>query len=184
MQPSSISYFPFLISCQPKIDNENIFLKCYRKIVGKWKHIKSNFYAKESPNDNLESEIQKDSWRCSQRAKYLYLIEVASDALMVHGLLGPTIKATKPPRKHPLPSLVATQPISSLQGLNPPCRSQSSLSSHRVLCSFQVAGNILHNSSYPLLFESNCFVQMPFFYLLFAMLIRFNGTIVCISELL
>jgi len=29
------------------------------------KNIESDFYANESPNDDLESEIYKGSWRCS-----------------------------------------------------------------------------------------------------------------------
>ena len=29
----------------------------YRKIVGEWKDIKSDFYANDSPNDDLKSEL-------------------------------------------------------------------------------------------------------------------------------
>jgi len=29
----------------------------YKKAVGEWKHIESDFYAKGASNDNLESEI-------------------------------------------------------------------------------------------------------------------------------
>jgi len=35
----------------------------YRKAVGELKYMESNFYAKGSPNNNLESEIYKASWR-------------------------------------------------------------------------------------------------------------------------
>ena len=37
----------------------------YRKTVGKLKDIESEFYANGSQNDDLESEIQKGSYRCS-----------------------------------------------------------------------------------------------------------------------
>jgi hypothetical protein len=36
----------------------------YRKLVGGC-NIASHFYSNESPNDDLESEFKKDSWRCS-----------------------------------------------------------------------------------------------------------------------
>jgi hypothetical protein len=36
----------------------------YRKCVGGLKDIKSDFYINGSSNDDLESEITKDSWRC------------------------------------------------------------------------------------------------------------------------
>jgi hypothetical protein len=29
----------------------------YRKAVGEWKYIENDFYANDSPNDDLESEI-------------------------------------------------------------------------------------------------------------------------------
>jgi len=37
----------------------------YREAVGGWKDIESDFYSNGSPNDDLESEFKKDSWRCS-----------------------------------------------------------------------------------------------------------------------
>jgi hypothetical protein len=35
------------------------------KAVGKWTYIENDFYANEFLNDDLESNIMKDSWRCS-----------------------------------------------------------------------------------------------------------------------
>jgi hypothetical protein len=37
----------------------------YRKTDGKQKDIESDFYANDSPNNNLDSEIQKSCWSCS-----------------------------------------------------------------------------------------------------------------------
>ena len=37
----------------------------YRKTVGECKHIEDDFFAQGSSNDNLDSEIKKSSWRCS-----------------------------------------------------------------------------------------------------------------------
>jgi hypothetical protein len=36
----------------------------YRKGVGGLKDIKSVFYLNDSSNDDLETEVTKDSWRC------------------------------------------------------------------------------------------------------------------------
>ena len=44
----------------PKIEDENGSLECARdieKLLGEWKDIENDFYANDSPNDNLESEI-------------------------------------------------------------------------------------------------------------------------------
>ena len=38
----------------------------YRKTTREWKDIENDFYANGSPNDDLESEIQKGSLRCSK----------------------------------------------------------------------------------------------------------------------
>lgn len=37
----------------------------YRKTVGQWKDIGNDLYANDTPNDDLESGFQNDSWRCS-----------------------------------------------------------------------------------------------------------------------
>jgi hypothetical protein len=37
----------------------------YTETVGEWKGIESDFYSNGSPNEDLESEFKKDSWRCS-----------------------------------------------------------------------------------------------------------------------
>ena len=39
----------------------------YRKNVGECKDIENDFYTNDTPNDELESEIYKGSWRCSKR---------------------------------------------------------------------------------------------------------------------
>jgi len=36
-----------------------------RKVVREWRNIESDFYGNSSLNDDLESEIYKDFWRCS-----------------------------------------------------------------------------------------------------------------------
>ena len=38
----------------------------YRRTVEERKDIENDFYANGSPNDDLESDFNKDSWRCSE----------------------------------------------------------------------------------------------------------------------
>ena len=45
----------------------------YRKVVREWKYIENEFYAEDSPNYNLESEIYKDSLKCIKLFEFFLL---------------------------------------------------------------------------------------------------------------
>ena len=48
----------------------------YREFVGGWKDTKTDFYSNGSPNNDLENEFKRDSWRRS---------DMAARSSMVHG---------------------------------------------------------------------------------------------------
>ena len=65
----AIFYSGFLASQRQKMrmplwSANKIYSNCWRA-----ENIEINFYANGSLNDNLESELQKDSWRCSNASK-------------------------------------------------------------------------------------------------------------------
>ena len=70
---SKYSHHLFWISRQPKIDSENGSLECKQDIekLLESEDVQSDLYVHDSPNNDLESEIQKDSWRCFQSAFFI-----------------------------------------------------------------------------------------------------------------
>ena len=65
---SKYNHYLFRISRQPKIDSKNSSLECKQDIEKLLENedVQSKFYVHNSSNDDLKSEIQKNSLRCSK----------------------------------------------------------------------------------------------------------------------
>jgi hypothetical protein len=69
-----IFYSGFLLDKDRKrVWLSRVHTRC-RKTAGQRKYI--DFYANSSPNDDLENELYRDSWRCSNNAIYSALLMV------------------------------------------------------------------------------------------------------------